>query len=197
MNNILYEYFTKLRIISKLVAGQRLSTNGALTICNDTLIDWFWRKLYHDSKDETTRVLLTIYQGIQQCAEQLIGEYNAAKDASYKMRKLQVIKDFAEVLKDSIKGLDNLSKTYSTYPTTVSNLEGIVHDYALNTYKELLTTIPTTQYTPKLRESIIYGVDTIYKPPSLPIEIPESTHSNSPVISGVSSSPPVQEELLP
>jgi hypothetical protein len=156
MNNIMHEHLNKLRIISKVRSGQRLDTTTDLTVYEESLYNWALRKWYHDNKDEGVRYLQELYRSIQQSVGHLISEINITSHVRNKHNKIQVAINLAEKLKDSVFGVENLSKTYSPYPKTTATLEGIIQDYAIGTYTQLLDAIPKNRHTPSLKESITY-----------------------------------------
>lgn len=163
MNDTMHELLNKLRVIGKLREGQKLSTNGnELYIYVDGWLSWVIRRWNQDSKDEGIRTLRDIYRSLSQSAEALINETKNHNDAK-KSLAIYTIINVAVELKNSIRGLDNLSKTYIKYPTTVASLEGILRDYIIIIYKSLLSAIPNDKLPKELKESISYGGFIVYK----------------------------------
>ena len=73
MDNILHQYLTKLRIISKIPENGRLNTTqNDLDIYYDTFTSWMWRKISGDSKDCTTKYLINLYREINSFSDQLM-----------------------------------------------------------------------------------------------------------------------------
>lgn len=163
MNNILHEQLNKLRIISKVRAGQRLDTTNDLTVYEESLLNWLLRKYYHDNKDEGVRYLQDLYRSIQQTVEHLISDISTTQDSIKKFNKIQVAINLAEKIKSSITGIENLSKTYSSYPKTTAMLEGIIQDYAISIYVQLLEIIPKNKYTKALNESVSFLGTILYQ----------------------------------
>lgn len=156
MNDTMHEHLNKLRIISKIRSGQRLDTTNGLTVYEESFYNWFIRKYYHDGKDGSVRYLQDLFRGINQFVDQLVSSIDNARDSKRKARKMQVAINMAVLIKSSISGIENLSKTYVTYPKTTAMLEGIVQDFAVVSYVCLLIAIPVNMYVRPLRESISY-----------------------------------------
>ena len=162
MNNVVHNHLNKLRLIARIKEGQSLSTTNGLSIYEPTWWYWTWRKIYADCKDEVVRCLHDIYITVDQSAEQLILEVKTAKDDK-RIKLIDLVISFAEKIKASFAGIENLCRTYVKYPETVSNLEGIVQDIAFLTYKQLVSNIPDAYMTPYLRENITLNVIQINK----------------------------------
>jgi hypothetical protein len=162
MNDILHGQLNQLRIISKVRIGQRLNTTNNLTVYEDSILNWLRRKYYHDSKDETVRLLQDLYRTINQSATQLIADIRTTRDEQVRLSKMQVALTLASLINTSIKGVENLSNTYSTYTRTTSILHGIVQDFAIVTYTQLLNVILVHIYTKDLKNSVLYNGHIIY-----------------------------------
>jgi hypothetical protein len=162
MNDILHGQLNQLRIISKVRAGQRLDTTNNLTVYEDSILNWVIRKYYHDSKDEAVRLLQDLYRTINQSVTQLIADILTTRDDQCRLRKMQVALTLASLINTSIKGVENLSNTYSTFTRTTSILHGIVQDFAIVTYTQLLNVIPDNIYTKDLNDSVLYNGHVIY-----------------------------------
>lgn len=156
MNNNMHDQLNKLRLISKLKEGQSLETKNGLSVYEFTLTNWLRRKWYSDNKEEVTRFLQEFYKSIEQLAEELIGNIRSAKDETKRCNLLYVAINLAEKIKSSLNGIEMLSRTYARYPETTSTLEGIVQDFAIRTYKQLLEIIPVERTTKELKESVSY-----------------------------------------
>lgn len=196
MNNTIHDQLNKLRIISKIKEGNSLTTSPQLEIYEFGYLNWFYRKLHQDNKDEVVKYLQEFYKGVDQSAEQLVGEITCKHN---KKKTMILASSLAEKINMSIVGLEHLIKTYHKYPTTMSMIEGIVQDYALPTYKQLLDAIPMHSYTDILQKSIRFNGDTIYTGiedkkynddhkhvnPSPPM----NSHNNSPNLSPLNNSP--------
>ena len=134
MNNITHDHLNQLRIIAQLRPGQRLDTTNGVTVYKDTWANWIMRKWYNDSKNEGTRYLQDLYKSIDQNVDQLIIQL----DKKQNTRKISIAHTLIEKIYESIKGIENLSKTYKYFPKTYAILEGIVQDYAIEIYKRLI-----------------------------------------------------------
>lgn len=157
MNNMMHEQLNQLRLIGILRVGNSIDTINK-TIYEPTWYMWLYRKYYHDDKDCVTRFLQEFYRNLQQTSEALIRDLHAHEAAKW---NIKIAITMAEELRASIRGLENLSKTYAKYPKTVTEIKGIVQDYAVVIYKRLLETIPEEDLKTKkdLLETVeYYGV---------------------------------------
>lgn len=163
MNDVMHDLLNKLRIIGKVREGQKLdTTNGNINVYTDTWFNWAMRKWNRDNKDEGVRYLRDLYKSLQQSVETVINESKIASSDVKKSLAIYVLINAATELKASIRGLDNLAKTYVGYPTTLASLEGILRDYVIVTYSSLLDAIPESKLTKELRESITYAGIIVY-----------------------------------
>jgi hypothetical protein len=150
----------RLRIISKLREGQKIdTTNNGINIYTDGWYNWAIRKFYRDNKDEGTRFLLDTYRSFGQSIQTVIDEYKNLG----KPNTIHVLINAATELRNSINGLDNLSKTYANYPKTIAEIEGIIRDYIIVTYNTLLDAIPEERIPNMLHNDIMYGGIVMYK----------------------------------
>jgi hypothetical protein len=94
--------------------------------------------------------------------ETVINESKNSSSESKKSMAIYVLINAASELKASVRGLDNMCKTYNGYPTTVAALDGILKDYVIVTYSSLMEAIPPDKLTKSLRESITYGGVVVY-----------------------------------
>ncbi len=156
MNNVIHDYLNKLRLISKLKEGQSLCVKDHVSIYEFNYVNWFWRKLYNDNKNEVARFLQEFYKSIDQSVELLVS------DLKNKPKNISVIINLAEKIKLSIHGIENLSKTYNNYPQIVAILEGIIQDYAISSYKQLLENIPVNCRTKYLNDDVMYNETVLY-----------------------------------
>lgn len=162
MNNMMHDQLNKLRLISKLREGQSLYTVNGLTVYEFSYWNWAWRKLYGDNKNEVTRYLQEFYKSTDQLVDQLVSDIKTSKEDIKKEKLINVAANLAEKIKSSIVGIEKLSKTYAQYPRTISVLEGIVQDFAVVTYKQLIKAIPDVYLNKSLKENIIYNGTVIY-----------------------------------
>lgn len=170
MNDGMHDLLNKLRVIGKVQKGQKLDVaNGVLNVYVDGWFNWIGRKWNRDSKDEGIRFLRDLYKSLQQSIDPIIRESQNNQNDAKKSMSIYVLINTATELKASIKGIENLSKTYVVYPTTVAALEGILRDYVIVTYSALIDAIPEQKLTNELRESIMYNNTIVYHsatPPS-------------------------------
>jgi hypothetical protein len=192
INDVMHDSLNKLRIISKLREGQKLDTYNGLAIYNDGWISWLMRKWNRDSKDEGMRFLRDLYKSFHQTVEVVIVDYrnsvirngsdknDSAKNGSDKNGSDKnssdkngidekrdavgyVLVAAAIELRNSIKGLDSLYKTYKLYPTISAELDGIVRDYIIVTYTSLLNILPKEKIAKELLEPIVFAGTQVYR----------------------------------
>ncbi len=166
MNDVMHDLLNKIRIISKIREGQKLDTNNGLNVYTEGWLNWLARKWNRDTKDEGVRYLRDLYKSIQQTVENIINESKMQNHTSAPTRQplaVYVLVNTATELKASVKGLDNLCKTYVHFPTTVAAIDGILKDYVIVTYSSIIDAIPEEKLTKELRESVSYGGNIIYK----------------------------------
>lgn len=156
MNNIYHDQLDKLRIISKIKEGDKLDVRFGMDIQNNwwPLFSWLGRFFSKNSKEESIRCLQDLYRSISQTTEQLIESIKQA-DTSQLEPRIFTAQSFAEKLRGSLTGLENLAKTYSIYPSIVSQIEGIVQDYLWPSYQMIGKGIPEDRWTETMREPII------------------------------------------
>lgn len=162
MNDIMHDLLNKLRIISKIKEGQKLDTANGLNVYTEGWMNWLLRKWNRDNKDEGIRYLRDLYKALQQSVETVINESKHSSSEAKKSVATYVLINAATELKASVKGLDNMCKTYANFPTTVASLDGILKDYVIVTYSSLMGAIPSDKLTEDLRESITYGGVVVY-----------------------------------
>lgn len=162
MNDVMHELLNRLRVISKIEEGQKLSTVHKLDVYTEGWVNWLLRKWSRDSKNEGMRYLRDLYKSLQQSVGTVIDEAKHSSDISKKSMAIYVLINSASELKASIKGLNNMCKTYADFPTTIAELDGILKDYIIVTYSSLIEAIPESKLTKDLRESIIYGGVVVY-----------------------------------
>ncbi len=162
MNNSLHEQLNVLRLIARLREGQSLYINNGVNVYEFNYWNWVSRKWNRDNKDEVTRFLQEFYKSVDQSADQIINELKNDKDNFRNRKILLIICDFALTLRDSIKGIESLTKTYIYYPKTVSILEGVIKDYLLFTYRQLVEVIPDDMLSKELCANINFGGVPIY-----------------------------------
>jgi len=158
-----HSLLNKLRVIGQIKEGQKLSTNGNnLFIYNDGWLNWILRKWSHDSKDEGVRTLRDLYRSLDQSTDALISDTKSQNEVK-RTDALYFIINIAIELKNSIKGLENLTKTYVGYQTTIAEIEGIVKDFAVVRYRALLNVIPADKLSKELKESITFRGTYVYR----------------------------------
>jgi hypothetical protein len=165
MNAIFHDLLCKLRIISKLKVNQKLDTTNGLNIYTEGWVSWMYRKINRDNKDEGVRFLDELYKSFAQCIKSLIQEMHGSHHSdNMAPDKILIIAAFE--LRRSIEGLDNLIKTYRDYPATVAKLEGLVKDYIIITYCDILRALP--KHPAKLDEEINFqGVNLLNQDPDV------------------------------
>ena len=156
INDTTHELLTKLRIISKLKEGQKLDTTNDLIVYNDGFLNWLLRKWNCENKKETIKYLRDLYKSFHQIIEPYLNDINTVPD-SKKKNMYNRICCIASVLKDSVHGLDNLSKTYSKFPETTAAIEGIIKDYIIMTFSSIIEILPVNIITEELCIPITYN----------------------------------------
>lgn len=165
MNNIMQDHLTNLRVIGKIQEGQSLDTTKKLSVYEPTWWNWVFRKWGSDGKVEVVRFLREFYRTLDQSTEQLINDYNKAHDESKKGKYLENAINLAYQIRNSLAGVNNLTKTYKKFPDVVADLESITQDVAIITYKQLLAIIPkekakSLQNTININGMVVYeGID--------------------------------------
>lgn len=177
MNDVMHDLLNKLRVISEVREGQKLDTSNGLYVYTDSWSEWIKRKWYRDNKDEGVRFLRDLYKALQQSVETVINEIRTAPNDTKKALALYVLINTASGIKESVKGLENMSKTYAAFPTTRAAIKGILCDYVVVTYSSILEVIPIDKLTKELKESIVFngqvmykGISGMYTPPMGPIK---------------------------
>ena len=162
MNDSMHNLLVKVRIIGKIKEGQKLDTCNGLHVYNDGWINWFFRKWNRDNKYEGVRCIKDLYRTLEQTVDALVSETKRCKDDAKKSRNTYVMINTAIDIKNSINGLDNLTKTYIQYPSTTAAIEGILRDYVVVIYNTLLENIPKDKLPETLNENIIYSGMPLY-----------------------------------
>ena len=160
MDTILYNYLTKLRIISKIPENGRLdTTQNDLNIYYATVSNWIWRKFNGDSKDATTKYLTNLYREIISFSDQLMCNISTETNSFNKNKKMIMLVALVEKIKESISGIRNLIYTYKDYSKVVSVLECLEQDIIIPQYNVLRNFIPDKYFIDDLPDAI--------KPPCL------------------------------
>jgi hypothetical protein len=153
----------KLRLIGQIKEGDKLSTNGNnFYIYKEGWLNWVWRRWSHDSKDEGVRSLRDLYRSIDQATDSLITDTRSSNEKKH-TNALYFIINIALELKNSIKGLENLTKTYVHYPTTITDIVGLVKDFIIVRYRILLNIIPQEKISKELKESITFRGESVFQ----------------------------------
>jgi hypothetical protein len=171
MNDMMHELLNKLRIIGKIKKGQKLDTNNGLRVYNDSWLNWVVRKWNRDNKDEGIRYLRDLYKALGQSINIIINECEAHQDPKKNQRNIDMLINIAVEYKNSINGLDNLSKTYINFPETVASLDGILRDYVIVTYKIICQYLPVYQLPEYLLENIRYDGQIVFKNSHLIVDV--------------------------
>jgi len=160
MNDVMHGLLDKLRIVGTIKEGQKLDTTYGLNVYTEGWINWLFRKWHRDNKDEGMRQLCDLYKSLQQSIETVI---SASKHSTDSTMINYVLLNSAKELRHSVKGLENLCKTYANCPATPAKIKGIIMDYVIVTYSSLMSCIPRDKLTPELRESITFNGVVVYE----------------------------------
>jgi hypothetical protein len=164
MNDSMHDLLVKVRIIGKIRENQKLDVQNGLNVVNaDSWSAWLYRKITRENKHECTRFLRDLYRSLEQSVDILINEMKRSKDEVKKSKLTYVMINVAIDIKNSIKGLDFLSKSYTDFPSTTAAIEGIIRDYVIVIYNSLLENIPKDKLTDQLKEPIIYMGAPLYE----------------------------------
>lgn len=161
----LHELLNKMRIISSIQEGQKIDSIGKMNIYTPSVSSWILRKWHGNNKDETIRTLTELYKTFSTTINTLILEHSAHGicEEKYEANFQYILKMSAAELRKSIDGLDNLSKTYNTYPHVYTALEGLLRDYIIQTYDQLIVNLPVESLTKELRDPIKYRGAVVYE----------------------------------
>lgn len=152
MDSILHQYLTKLRIISKIPEHGKIdTTQNDLNIYTGTFIHWIWRKFNGDSKDCTTKYLVSLYREINSFSDQMMHNINSEHNMIEKNRKITMLVSLTEKIKESLNGIRNLICTYNGYLKVVSVLECLEQDIIIPQYHALKKFIPNEYHTDILK----------------------------------------------
>jgi hypothetical protein len=158
MESILHNYLTKLRIIAKVPENGKLdTTQNDLNIYHNTLTNWCWRKFSGDSKECTTKYLVTLFKEINAFSDQLMNNIITEQNLSQKAKKLNMLISLTEKIKESLLGIRNLIRTYQEYLKIVSILECLEQDIILQQYYILKKFIPIENHTEIIKAGITHS----------------------------------------
>lgn len=158
MENILHNYLTKLRIISKIPEHGRLSiANNDLNIYYGGVFGWLFRKAYGDNKDGAAKYLIDLYREINSFSEQLMYNIDTERNEIRMRKKITMLVSLTEKLKESLSGIRNLIGTYKDYLKIISLLECLEQDLIIPQYRTLLKFIPKSYHTKILKTPIAYS----------------------------------------
>jgi hypothetical protein len=158
MESILHNYLTKLRIISKIPENGKLdTTQNDLNIYYNNVVNWCWRKFSGDSKDCTTKYLMSIYREINAFSDQLMCNINTEQNVVQKNKKITMLVSLTEKIKESLSGIRNLIGTYQSYLKVVSLLECLEQDIILPQYYLLKKFIPSENHTEIIKSDISHS----------------------------------------
>lgn len=157
MNILFHDQLDKLRIISKIKEGDKLDVAYGVDIQENRwfFFSWFGRFMSKNSKEESVKSLRELYRSVNQSVEQILEIIEHTDSDQKKERQTFTAINFAEKLRSSLVGLENLARTYSEFPSIVSKIEGIVQDYLWPTYAAILKNIPIEQHSAVLTEPLI------------------------------------------
>lgn len=155
MDNILHQYLTKLRIISKIPKHGKLDTTyNDLNIYYDSITNWIWRKMNGVSKETSTKYLMDLFREINAFSNQLMYNIDTEKNAIDKDQKMNMIVSLTEKIRESLGGIRNLIGTYNGFLKTVAMLECLEHDIIYPQYNTLKKFIPEEYHSELLKESL-------------------------------------------
>ena len=158
MEIILHNYLTKLRITAKIPENGRLdTTQNDLNIYYNSLTNWCLRKFRGDSKECTTKYLVSLYREINAFSDQLMYNITTEENQIQKNKKITMLISLTEKIKESLTGIRNLIGTYKSYLKVVSELECLEQDIILPHYYSLKKFIPIESHTDIIKSDILYS----------------------------------------
>jgi len=163
MNNNIHTVLNQLRLISKIKSGQSLYVNNTITIYEVSFLNWIWRKWNRDNKEEVIKYLQDFYKNIMHITDELIKDYKTCKDEIKQKKLYTMLLCIADQIKNSVFGLENLSITYTNYPKIIAELEGIVQDFIIVVYNDILDVMNKEEIDDNFNKQIKYGNMIIYK----------------------------------
>lgn len=159
INDTLHDLLNKARIIGRIKEGQKLNTTSGIYILDDNWKTFLMRKWYGDNKESNVRNIRDIYRTLGELTKTIVTEYQTSAGEE-KNSKLYTLKTIADDLRSSVSGLHNLSVTYASYATVQGNLEGIVTDYIIVTYRLVISKMENV--TDDLIKPIMYNGKIVY-----------------------------------
>ena len=179
MDNILHIYLTKLLIISKIPINGKIDiTHNDLNIYDSSILNWFNRKLYGDSKYNATKYLTDLYREINLFSDQLIYSIISDTDDISKKKKMNMLVKLAEKIKKSLVGIKNLTGTYKGYIKVVSLLECLEQDIIIPQYNAIINFIPKDKQTDVIKSEMLAYSPSITKTTDLSPNINITKPSN-------------------
>lgn len=140
MSVLLDNILIQLRIIAKLPNNAKISTSTSdpIAIDEESNYQYFKRRLFGDSKDQTLKVLNTLIDSINDISNGMLSSSymnlspsELSKQNNYKMsehaRNTEQLTMLAREMDNSLKGFANLSTTYKDDPTMSAKLEVIIN----------------------------------------------------------------------
>lgn len=157
MENMMHNYLVKLRVISKIPEHGKLDiTHNDLNIYYGGMVGWIIRKIYGDSKENSTKYLIELYREINAFSDQIMYNISMEQNDILKRKKIAMLVSLAEKMKSSLIGIRNLIGTYKDYLKIISLLENLEQDILIPQYKILIKFIPDKYHTEILKLPISY-----------------------------------------
>lgn len=156
---VAHKYMTNLMVISKIPERGQLTIRGNdIDIYDGGVINWVLRKFYGDGKEKTVKFLQEFYREIRNFTEQLMITIIAEKNTVKHNRLLKLLSCLAEKIKESLTGLNNLSKTYIEYHKINASITCLVENTIMQCYKEIVDFLPPdyTESEPLFAKNAIY-----------------------------------------
>ena len=158
MDNVVHIYLTKLRIISKIPQNGRLDiTNNDLNIYQNSLSNWFLRKIHGDNKHNSTKYLVDLFNEINSFSDQMMYNITIECDDIIKLKRIVLLVSLAEKIKESLIGIRHLIDTYKDYLKTVSLLECLEQDIIIPQFLLLKKFIPDEYHTEIIKSALTYA----------------------------------------
>ncbi len=138
----LHDHIDKLRIISKIKSGDKLNTVNDFSIHKPILGSSIIRTIYQEGKQKTITYINDLFISNGQFIIRLLEDIKNEHEINKLNQLYDIVVQFANEIRQSISGISELSKTYNYSQETTAKLEGIINDFAIPSYKELLSILP-------------------------------------------------------
>tara|TARA_Y100001954_G_C15802741_1_gene601035 strand:+ start:1335 stop:1844 length:510 start_codon:yes stop_codon:yes gene_type:complete len=136
---MLEDILVELKVISKITENQKISTvnSSNISIEKDDFLQGTRRYLWNDSREKTTKTIDTIIDKAIEYSNSCINStqlnlYNITKspsehDRECHFREYTKLKNLSTEINNTVKGIENLQRTYADDAIISSHLDVIIH----------------------------------------------------------------------